>query len=102
LVIVSDGVGQSHLITVRLPSGDLGAAGLMGVRVRLRGEGEQGDRDEVFFAPGDPASRIVGLVQPDDGSFTYAYEVEGYTTAGLPRAGVSGTSSSAELVVPLP
>jgi hypothetical protein len=74
----------------------------MGVRVRLRGEGEQGDRDDVFFAPGDPASKIVGLVQPDDGSFTYAYEVEGYTTAGLPRAGVSGTSSDAELVVPLP
>jgi hypothetical protein len=101
-VIVSDGAGQTHRVTVQLPAGDLAAAGLMGLRVRLRGEGEQGDRDEVFFAPGDPASKFVGLVQPDDGSFTYAYEVEGYTTAGLPRAGVSGTSSDLKLVVPLP
>jgi hypothetical protein len=101
-VILSDGVGQTRRIQVNLSSADLSAAGLLAVRVRLRGSGDHGDRDEAFFVPGDPATKFVALVQPDGGQFSYAYEVEAYTTAGLPRPGVSGSTSDMTLVVPLP
>jgi hypothetical protein len=56
----------------------------------------------VFFAPGDTPTRTVALVQPDDGDFSYSYEIEGYTTAGLPRPGATGSTGDRVLVVPLP
>jgi len=44
------------------------------------------------------------LVQPDAGDFGYSYEVEGYTLAGLPRPGQSGSAPGSQhvLVVALP
>ena len=41
-------------------------------------------------------TKTVALVQPDDGEFSYSFEVEGYTTAGLPRPGVSGFNEGPE------
>ncbi|HMR48571.1 MAG TPA: hypothetical protein PKE40_03975 [Arachnia sp.] len=102
VVIVSDGVGVTKRITVQLASQDLAGAGLIAVRVRLVGEGENPDRDEAFFDAGAPGSQVVALVQPAEATFGYDYEVIGYTTAGLPREGVRGTSSDQRLVIPLP
>jgi len=102
VVLASDGAGQTHRISVRLQPADLASAGLVAVRVRLTGHGDQPDRDEAFFVAGDPAVKVVALVQPDDGAFTYSYQVEGYTTAGLPRAGVAGETGDQKLLIPLP
>lgn len=101
VVLLTDGPGLPFRMTVKLGS-DLAAAGLAGLRVTLRGEGENGDREEVFFGPQDPPTRSVALAPSGEGDFKYSYEVEGYTTAGLPRPGVGGTTDVRTLVVPLP
>ena len=102
VVILSDGLGRTTRIKVQLAGTDLASAGLVAVRVRLAGSGEDGDRDEAFFAIADTGPKTVALVQPGDGPLTYAYEVIGYTTTGIPRPGVSGETSDRTLVLPLP
>lgn len=102
VVVVSDGVGTTKRVKVKLASTDLAAAGLVAVRVRLVGDGDVGDRDEAFFEVGAPGDQVVSLVQPSEGELGYSYEVIGYTTNGLPREGVKGSSLDQTLVVPLP
>jgi hypothetical protein len=102
VLLLSDGVGSTHRIMVKLPIADLASTGLLAVRVRLAGPGPDGDRGEALFTAGDPGPHTVTLVQPGSGVFTYTYEVEGYTTVGLPRPGVNGTGSDTALILPLP
>jgi hypothetical protein len=103
VVLVSDGAGTTHRIMVHLTSTDLEAAGLAALRVRVRGAGKDGDVGDTLFLPGATADRTITLVQPDGaGPFSYSWEVEGYTTLGLPRPGASGTSAASPLVVGLP
>ena len=102
VIIVSDGVGTTHRIQVELASTDLASAGLVAVRVRLKGPGETPDSAEALFRASATAPQRLALVQPGDGAFAYHYEVEGYTPQGLPRAGQSGNTSDNPLIVGLP
>jgi hypothetical protein len=101
VVTLSDGPGHTHLVLVRLPPADLAAAGLIAVRVRLTGPGDNPDRDEALFRAGGPTEKEVAIVSasPDQ---SYRYEVEGYTTGGLPVPGATGTSTADELIIALP
>ncbi|WP_370942047.1 hypothetical protein AB5J62_23360 [Amycolatopsis sp. cg5] len=99
--VLTDGVGVAHKLNVSLASGDLTGAGLVAVRVRLRGLGAGGDDAEVLFRPSAPTTVPVTLVQPG-AALQYAYEVEGYTTKGLPRPGQRGETSVNTLIVGLP
>lgn len=98
--IISDGPRDVRKIKVKLASNDFAAAGLIAVRVRLVASGENGDRDEVFFA-GDVGEETVTLALPDDGH-TYSFEVIGYTPLGVPHLGLTGTTGDNPLVIPLP
>lgn len=102
VLVVSDGAGAVKRVQVQLANPNLAAAGLVAVRVRLAGPGDDGDRDEAFFTGATTGSATVTLVQPTPGPFSYSYEVVGYTTAGLPLQGAQGTTADAHLVVPLP
>ena len=101
-IIVSDGVGETRIIRIELADTDLEAAGLAAVRVRVRGKGEDADEGDVLFRPGDNTPKTVMLVQPVDGAFSYTYEVEGYTSLGVPRAGARAETGDMELVLGLP
>lgn len=101
-IMVSDGVGQTRIIRIELANTNLEAAGLVAVRVRVRGQGEEADHDDVIFRPGDISPKSVMLVQPIEGAFTYSYEVEGYTAFGVPKAGVRTDTQDLKLVVGLP
>jgi hypothetical protein len=73
---------------------------LLPEEARVRPDGVRGAIEADVVGAGH--TEIPVLVQPDDGHFSYFYEVEGYTTAGLPRPGVSGSTSDLTLFVPLP
>lgn len=102
VLVLSDGAGSTHRIGVRLANSDLGTAGLAAVRVRLAGPGADPDRAEVLFTPSDAGAKTVALVQPGQGVFQYSYEVEGYTSDGLPKPGASGQSADLTLILALP
>ena len=101
-IFVRDGVGETRIIRIELANTDLDAAGLAAVRVRVRGKGEDPDQEDVLFRPGDNTPKTVTLVKPAGEAFAYSYEVEGYTTLGLPKAGIRLESDVSELVVGLP
>ena len=101
-IFVRDGVGETRIIKIELANPNLDAAGLAAVRVRVRGKGEDPDQEDVLFRPGDNTPKTVTLVKPEGESFSYSYEVEGYTTLGLPKAGVRLESDVSELVIGLP
>jgi hypothetical protein len=101
VLVVSDGVGTTHRVRVRLANPYQATAGPAALRVRLSGPGEQPDRTDTLFLPGAADPRTLALVQPDEGEFTIRYEVEGYTVQGLPRPGQSQTMDD-ELVLALP
>jgi hypothetical protein len=104
VVPVSDGIGKTHRIRVQLPDKNFSASGLAAVRVRVRGNGDDPDSSEALFTASSTDDRAVVLVQPDGtgGPFSYHWEVEGYSQAGLPVPGRSGDSADPTLVVPLP
>ena len=103
VVVVSDGAGSTHRIRVKLLDTNLGAAGLAALKVFLEGPGDQPDTAEALFTPSQAADQTLALVQPDAGGpFTYKYRVVGYSLAGLPVPGDSGTTSEAIFLARLP
>ncbi|MDQ6948347.1 MAG: hypothetical protein M3256_19315 [Actinomycetota bacterium] len=102
-LVVKDGPGASHRLTVRLPDTNLGAAGLLGVKVVVWGPGSPPDAAEAIFTPSSTGGQKLMIAQPDGtGPWSYHYAVTGYTTHGVPRAGETGSSSEADLLVRCP
>ena len=97
--VVTDGVGRTRQLEVSLADTDLTAAGLAAVRVRLRGPA---DTAELLFRPDTTTPLPATLVQPGTDPSRYRYEVEGYTTRGVPVPGQSGETADTKLVVGLP
>lgn len=102
MILVRDGVGETRNIKIELADSKLEEAGLAAVRVRVRGKGEDPDHGDVLFRPGDKTPKTVTLVKTGEGAFAYTYEVEGYTTLGVPKAGARVETEDLELVVGLP
>jgi len=103
VVVVSDGAGATHRIRVKLLDANLAAAGLAALKVFLEGPGDQPDTAEALFTPSQAADQTLALVQPDAGGpFAYKYRVVGYSLAGLPVTGDSGTASDLNFLVRLP
>jgi hypothetical protein len=102
-LVISDGAGSTHRIRARLLGTDLASAGLLAVKLQLRGPGADPDTTEALFTPSQVADQTLTLVQPDGGGpFRYTYAVTGYTTAGLPVPGASGETGDVNLLIPLP
>ena len=100
-LVISDGVGSTNRIRVKLPSATLN--GLAALKVDLESAGEAPDRDSALFTPSQLNDALVSLVSPNgNGSFAYHYTVTGYTELGQPVAGLSGDTSDKTLIVQLP
>ncbi|MCA9962654.1 MAG: hypothetical protein KC423_00365 [Anaerolineales bacterium] len=100
-LVISDGVGSTNRIRVKLPSATLN--GLAALKVDLESAGETPDRDSALFTPSQLNDALVSLVSPNgNGSFAYHYTVTGYTALGQPVAGLSGDTSDKTLIVQLP
>lgn len=102
VVLISDGAGTTHRIKVKLLGQDMTQAGLAAIKVDLIGTGEEGDRESTIFTPSQAAERIVSLVQPDSGAFTYTYKVTGYNLRGEVVPGVSAQTADTTLFVKVP
>ncbi len=101
-ILVTDGPGATKLVQVRLANPDLAGAGLAAVRVTVTGPGEGPDVAETLFVPEAATPRTVAIGHTEPGPVTVTYRVDGFTTAGLPVAGETGTTASTQLLVPLP
>lgn len=100
-LVISDGVGSTNRIRIKLPSATLN--GLAALKVDLQSAGEAPDQDSALFTPSQLNDALVSLVSPNgNGSFAYHYTVTGYTALGQPVAGISGDTSDKTLIVQLP
>jgi hypothetical protein len=103
VVLVKEGQGAAHKITVSLPDTNLAGAGLLAVKVVLWGPGDPPDVAEALFSPSTLAPQTVLLVQPDTTKpWSYHYQVIGYTALGVPRGGGPQLASDTNLLVQLP
>jgi hypothetical protein len=102
-LVVKDGPGASHRLTVKLPDTNLAGAGLLAVKVVVWGPGSPPDVAEAIFTPTATADQKLMIVQPDGtGPWMYNYAVTGYTARGIPRPGDTGQASDSSLLVRLP
>jgi hypothetical protein len=102
-VVVSDGVGATRRITVKLADPILADAGLLALKVTLRGPGDPGDSAEAIFTPSANSDQHITLAQPDPAQpWAYDYAITGYTLRGVPRTGDNGHSSETTLLISLP
>jgi hypothetical protein len=103
LVLVKEGQGAVHKISVSLPDPNIGGAGLFAVKVVLWGPGDPPDVAEAIFTPTAVGPKVATLVQPDTSvPWSYHYQVIGYTALGVPRGGEPRVASDSNLLIQLP
>lgn len=101
VAVISDGVGTTHRIIVRLPQ-NVNWGSIMAIKVNLQGLGENGDFTQAIFTPSQTAEQTRWLVQPTEGQFRYRFDVTAYTLSGTPVPGISQEASDGTLIVQVP
>ncbi len=102
-LVISDGIGITKRVKVKLINTNLDSANLVAVKVHVTGPGSTPDISEVLFTSSQINDRTLIVVQPDvDAPFNYHYRITGYSRSGLPIDGQSGDSSDINLMIPLP